>query len=74
MAEAEAPDAHQTKVFISYSRKDRQFVSKLADALEGQNDIKVFRDTEDILPTEEWKKRLEQLLAEGKRIRDAVGN
>lgn len=57
-----------TKVFISYSRKDRQRVAKLSDALNAQQDITVFRDTEDILPTEEWKKRLEQLISEADTI------
>jgi tetratricopeptide (TPR) repeat protein len=57
-----------TKVFISYSRKDRAFVGRLVDALEAANDIEVFRDTDDILPTEEWKDRLEQLIGEADTV------
>jgi tetratricopeptide (TPR) repeat protein len=57
-----------TKVFLSYSRRDRNFVSRLADALEQQPDIEVFRDTDDILPTEEWKERLESLIGQADTI------
>jgi hypothetical protein len=57
-----------TKVFISYSRRDREVVARLVDALEGADDIDVFRDTEDILPTEEWKGRLEELIAQADTI------
>jgi hypothetical protein len=35
--------------------------------LEAADDIEVFRDTDDILPTEEWKGRLEQLIGEADR-------
>src|SRR5262245_24579432 len=51
-----------TKVFISYSRKDRAFALKLSDALQ-QHGITVFRDLDDILPTEEWWPRIEALIA-----------
>ncbi|MFN0264329.1 TIR domain-containing protein [Tepidamorphus sp. 3E244] len=54
--------AAKTKVFISYSRRDREFVSRLIDALKEVEDIEVFRDTDDILPTEEWRGRLEHLI------------
>lgn len=52
-----------TKVFISYSRSDADFVKWLAGALGAREDIQVFKDTEDILPSEEWRKRLEGLIA-----------
>ena len=58
----------KTKVFLSYSRKDREFVAKLAAELEAHDDIEVFKDTEDILPTEEWRKRLEGLIGEADAI------
>ncbi len=50
------------KLFISYSRKDRRRIDKLNEALESNDELEVFRDTEDILPTEEWKPRLEGLI------------
>src|SRR5262245_59037731 len=50
-----------TTVFTCYSRKDRDFVLRLADALEGR-DIGVLRDVDDILPTEEWRKRIDALI------------
>jgi tetratricopeptide (TPR) repeat protein len=66
MSESTAGEA--TKVFMSYSRKDFDVVSKLIDALAEHDDIEVFRDTDDIAPTEEWKGRLEQLIAESDTI------
>lgn len=54
----------QTKLFISYSRQDRDRVERLYDALDAEDEVKVFRDTDDILPTEEWKPRLEKLIRE----------
>jgi tetratricopeptide (TPR) repeat protein len=57
-----------TKVFVSYSRKDRAFVGDIVEALEAADDIEVFRDTDDILPTEEWKDRLEQLIGQADTI------
>ena len=58
----------KTKVFLSYSRKDRAFAARLSDALEARDDIEVFRDTEDILPTEEWRVRLAKLIAEADTV------
>ena len=57
-----------TKVFISYSRKDRSAVARIAAALEAEDGIEVFRDTDDILPTEEWRGRLEQLIREADTV------
>ncbi len=68
MSEEQQTDGRKTKVFISYSRKDRQFAANLTEALEAKDGIEVFRDTEDILPTEEWKQRLEQLISEADTI------
>ncbi|MCC6887407.1 MAG: SUMF1/EgtB/PvdO family nonheme iron enzyme [Hyphomicrobiales bacterium] len=61
-------EADKTKVFISYSRRDRDFVDRLMAALEAQEHIEVFRDTDDILPTEEWQQRLERLIGEADTI------
>jgi hypothetical protein len=40
-------------VFISYSRKDKEFVRRLGEALESRG-REVWVDWEDIRPTEEW--------------------
>lgn len=54
--------AHEKlKVFVSYSRKDKDFVVWFSDALQAQ-DVNVFRDLDDILPTEEWWPRIEKLI------------
>lgn len=56
------------KVFISYSRLDSLVVTELIEDLERTNIVRVFRDTEDILPTEKWKARLEQLMEQADTI------
>ncbi len=66
--ELKSKGVRKTKVFISYSRQDRQFATKLFDALEATDGLEVFRDTEDILPTEEWRHRLQQLIGEADTI------
>jgi len=60
--------AHSVKVFVSYSRKDQQFVTKFVEALSSHEDIRVLQDTADILPTEEWRCRLEQLIREADAV------
>jgi formylglycine-generating enzyme required for sulfatase activity len=65
---ADSSSADKSKIFVSYSRKDRDFVDRLTAALEAQEHIEVFRDTDDILPTEEWKQRLELLIGEADTI------
>ncbi|WP_416897936.1 MAG: toll/interleukin-1 receptor domain-containing protein [Minwuia sp.] len=55
------------KVFLSYSRKDRERAQRIADVLRERH-FGVFKDTDDILPTEEWKDRLEQLIAEADTV------
>jgi hypothetical protein len=44
-------------IFISYSRKDQNFVHRLADALEAR-DKDVWVDFQDIPPTSEWLKEI----------------
>lgn len=66
--DAEAAWDAKTKVFMSYSRKDREFVGKLADALEARDDMEVLRDTDDILPTDEWRGSLAKLIGEADTI------
>ena len=68
MSEEQQTDGRKTKVFISYSRKDRQFAANLTYFFKQKTAYEVFRDTEDILPTEEWKQRLEQLISEADTI------
>lgn len=57
----------EAKVFLSYSRKDRERASGIADALRARH-FGVFKDTDDILPTEEWKTRLQELIEEADTI------
>jgi WD40 repeat protein len=64
-ADDTAPDT--AKVFLSYSRKDRERAQSIADVLRERH-FGVFKDTDDILPTEEWKGRLEQLISESDTI------
>lgn len=60
-------ETERGKVFLSYSRKDRAVAQRIAEALRTRH-FGVFKDTDDILPTEEWKTRLEQLIAEADTI------
>lgn len=55
-------------IFISYSRLDSARIEQLVNDLEASGKVNVFRDTQDILPTEEWKGRLEQLLEKADAI------
>ena len=55
--------ADEAKVFLSYSRKDRENAQRIADVLRERH-YGVFKDTDDILPTEEWQGRLQQLIEE----------
>ncbi|MGB0508008.1 MAG: TIR domain-containing protein [Pikeienuella sp.] len=58
---------NEAKVFLSYSRKDRERAQAIADVLR-QRKFGVFKDTDDILPTEEWRTRLEELIQEADTI------
>jgi uncharacterized membrane protein len=59
---AEAPEvARKTRVFISYSRKDGEFVARLKGTLQAKG-YEAFVDTQDISGGEKWKRRLEQLI------------
>ncbi len=50
-AQADRPEERQASVFISYSREDKDFVRRLAEALKKhQREI----DLESIAPTAEW--------------------
>lgn len=54
----------KTKVFVSYSRKDREAINRLYDRMTYEETLTVFRDTIDILPSEQWQPRLEKLILE----------
>ena len=47
-------------VFISYSRKDRVIAQEIANLVKEK--VNIFKDTENILPAEEWKVRLNNLI------------
>jgi TIR domain len=68
MANARHAEDGKTKVFVSYSRKDRDSIRRLTTALEADGEIDVLLDTEDILPTEEWRARLEGLIAQADTV------
>jgi len=57
----------RTRVFISYSRRDKEFVEILARELR-QREFAVFVDVDDILPAEDWRKRLEALINQADAI------
>ncbi len=60
--EVDVGERLETKIFVSYSRADAEPVGRITKALREQAGFTVFKDTEDILPTEEWRKRLESLI------------
>jgi hypothetical protein len=62
-----AAKRNQTQLFLSYSRKDQEFVEKLDKALEGEGFL-VSRDVSDILPTEEWQSRLGNLIGQSDTV------
>ena len=53
----------RASAFISYSRADRQYAERVAIELRRRSH-EVTRDLDDILPSEEWKGRLETLITE----------
>ena len=55
------------KVFISYSRKDRELIEPIVAALQARG-MDVLRDTDDILPTEQWRERLEELMVQADQV------
>jgi WD40 repeat protein len=52
-AEPAGAGAGRARLFVSYSRKDREFAQRLAQALERAG-LNVWVDLKDIRPTEEW--------------------
>ena len=62
--------ADKTKFFISYSRGDGELLVVIVEALKGQSGLPCVRDTDDILPAEEWWARLAGLILVGLAITD----
>lgn len=60
-------EAPRASVFISYSRKDRAFAVRLRDALIGEN-VDASLDIHDILPGEDWKARLSNLILDADTV------
>src|SRR5215469_9055156 len=58
MTESHSPGRRSPQIFISYSRKDGEFVDLLAKSLQ-ESRFAIFRDVEEILPTEDWRARLQ---------------
>jgi hypothetical protein len=54
-------DTSRTSIFLSYSRTDRSHAERIADELRSRG-YQVSRDLDDILPTEEWRGRLGELI------------
>ncbi|QIE55664.1 toll/interleukin-1 receptor domain-containing protein [Pikeienuella piscinae] len=50
------------RIFFSYARRDREAADRVFAALEAA-ELTVYRDTEQILPAEDWRGRLEGLIA-----------
>mgnify|MGYP000350542091 CR=1 FL=1 len=67
VAAEEGTEDGVARVFLSYSRKDRERAQRIADVLRERH-FGVFKDTDDILPTEEWQDRLQSLIEEADTI------
>jgi tetratricopeptide (TPR) repeat protein len=61
------PGEPKTRVFISYSRKDTDFVVRLGAALRARG-CETFVDRADIYPFEDWWQRLQGLIAKAHTI------
>jgi hypothetical protein len=55
--------SERASIFISYSRSDRNHAERIAEELRRRGH-EVSRDLDDILPTEEWRGRLRDLIAD----------
>lgn len=54
-------DTQNPRAFLSYSRRDAARADEILTALQSKG-IDVFKDTEDILPAEDWRGRLKGLI------------
>src|SRR5262245_24164996 len=61
-ADGPAEQPHRDpRVFLSYSRQDLIFATRLVEALK-QHTIDAYLDKKDIAPSEDWKERLATLI------------
>lgn len=67
MTQDHPPSSRAPQIFVSYSRKDRKFVDLLVKSLQ-ESRFTIFRDVEEILPTEEWRTRLRSLIGKADTI------
>lgn len=56
-----------SRIFVSYSRKDQQHAERIAEQLKTRG-YEVLLDLDDILPTEPWRDRLQQLIEEADAV------
>ena len=67
MAESRREETNAARVFISYSRKDRDVAEPLRDALCAKG-LEAFLDVHDIAPGEPWQERLFALIARAEKV------
>ena len=67
VAPTEAPAAARLKVFVSYSRKDREIAEELVAGLELCG-FDAYLDQEDIAPGEPWEDRLRSLIRQSDTV------
>ncbi len=60
-------DDPETRVFISYSRKDKRWIRQLLTHLESGR-CRPLLDLKDIAPAEDWKKRIEGMIVDADAI------
>jgi len=60
-------DEFKSCVFISYSRRDAELVIPLTEKLR-ENNIRVLRDADEILPAEEWRERLKNMIVQADQV------
>ncbi|MEX1366830.1 MAG: toll/interleukin-1 receptor domain-containing protein, partial [Nannocystaceae bacterium] len=56
------------KVFFSYSRWDSDFAHSLRERLEATKRVQVLIDKKDVLPSEDWRQRLEGLIRSADKV------
>lgn len=57
----------EARIFFSYARRDKAAAEQIYDALKAAG-LTVYRDTEEILPAEDWRGRLEGLITKAEGI------
>ncbi len=60
-------DEFKSCVFISYARRDTELVIPLTEKLR-ENNIRVLRDADEILPAEEWRERLKNMIVQADQV------